>query len=145
MKSMLTLSCIFAAISFILFGCTSSAASEVSVKASCDDFTTNRNISEQMEIAVGGSLTVTLCSNPSTGFRWSEARIIDQTILKQIEHKFVAPEGGGATSTLGAAGNEIWNFKAQNEGTSSVFMEYGQPWEGGEKGVWRFNLTVVVK
>jgi len=24
-------------------------------------------------------------------------------------------------------------------------MEYGRPWEGGEKGVWTFNLTVTVK
>jgi len=24
-------------------------------------------------------------------------------------------------------------------------MEYSRPWEGGEKGVWTFNLSVTVK
>lgn len=146
MKSMLMLSCTLAALSFILFGCTSSAASEVSVEASCDDLMTKKNISEELEIAVDGSVTVTLCSNPTTGFQWSEARISNQTNLKQIEHKFVPPEGKDATpAALGTSGSEVWTFKALKQGTVSVFMEYSQPWEGGQKGVWKFNLTVVVK
>jgi len=53
----------------------------------------------------------------------------------------VAPE----TSLVGAPGKEVWTFKALKKGTTKIAMEYSQPWEGGEKGGWTFNLTVVVK
>ncbi|OGO03751.1 MAG: hypothetical protein A2Y60_00480 [Chloroflexi bacterium RBG_13_54_9] len=146
MKSMPILLCIVAAVLFILFGCTTSAAPEVSLRTSCDYFIAEQNISEELEIAVDGSLTVTLCSNPTTGFQWSEPRIIDKTILIQTEHRFLPPEAEEDSSpALGIAGTEVWTFKALKEGTSSVFMEYSQPWEGGEKGVWKFNLFVVVR
>ena len=86
-----------------------------------------------MEVTIDSSLTVTLCSNPTTGFRWSEsAQISDQTVLQQTDHKFEPLEGGAS----GADGQEIWTFKALKKGTSITSMKYSRPWEGGEKGVW---------
>lgn len=85
---------------------------------------------------------MTLCSNPTTGFQWSEsAKISDQTMLRQAAHKFVPPEG----DVPGAAGQEVWTFKAPKKGTATLSMEYSRLWEGGEKGEWTFKLTVVVK
>jgi len=92
MKSKLTLVLIITAISTLLFAC-SPASKQVSVEVSCDDFYKNQHISKEVEVAVGDSFTVTLCSNPSTGFQWSEtAQISDQTVLQQIDHKYMAPE-----------------------------------------------------
>ena len=31
-----------------------------------------QHVSKEVEVAVGDSFTVTLCSNPSTGLRWAE-------------------------------------------------------------------------
>ena len=136
------------AISLSLFAC-SSASEQVSVEASCDDFMKlhpDCAINKEVEVAVGGSLTVTLCSNPTTGFKWEPAKISDQTVLQQVEHKFVSPEyTGDKPPPPGTPGKEVWTFKALKEGKSTISMEYSRPWEGGEKGAWTFVLTVVAK
>jgi len=117
------------------------------VAASCDDFMELRHISQEVEVAVGGSFTVTLCSNPTTGRLWPEsAQISDQNILQQTDHKFVPPADlSDRPPPPGSPGKEIWTFKALKTGTSTVSMEWSQPWEGGVKAEWTFNLTVIVK
>jgi inhibitor of cysteine peptidase len=140
-KAKLILVCAVGVLSFFLFAC-APASKQASVEVSCDDFS-QEHISKQVEVAAGGTVTVTLCSNPTTGFIWSEtAQISDQSVLQQTDHKSVPPEAEGL---VGAAGKEVWTFKALKKGTSTVSMEYSRPWEGGEKGVWTFNLTVTVK
>jgi inhibitor of cysteine peptidase len=142
MKSKLTILFIIAAISTLLFAC-SPASQQASIEVSCDDFYQNNHITKEVQVASGNSFTVTLCSNPTTGFQWSEtAQISDQTVLQQIDHKFVSAE---ETGVVGAPGQEVWTFKALKKGTTSLSLEYSQPWEGGGKGEWTFNLTVVVK
>jgi len=54
----------------------------------------------------------------------------------------VSPENKGL---VGAPGEEVWTFKALKKGTSTIALEYSRPWEGGEKGEWTLNLTVIVK
>ena len=145
MKLKLILMCAVVAISLCLLAC-SPVPKQVSVEASCDDFTKLQNISKEVEVPVDGSLTVTLCSNPTTGFEWESAEISDQTVLRQIAHEYVAPEDGGDKPPApGTPGQEVWTFKALNQGTSTISVDYSRPWEGGEKGTWTFILSVVVK
>ena len=114
-----------------------------SVDVSCDDFMSNQHISREAEVAVGDLFRVTLCSNQTTGFSWSElVQIGDETIVEQMGHEFVAPQNG---QLVGAAGQEVWTFKALKEGTTSISVEYSQPWEDGTKAEWTFELTVTVK
>jgi inhibitor of cysteine peptidase len=133
MKSKLVLICATIAISLCLVAC-SSAPSLVSVDASYSG--------QQVEVAVGGSLTVTLESNPSTGFEWVLVNIGDETVLKNVANTYEAPED---TDMVGAPGKEIWTFKALKKGTSTISMEYSQPWPNGTKAAETFDLTVVVK
>ena len=146
MKSKLTLVLIIAAMATSLFAC-APASKQVPVEVSCDDFYKNNHISKEVQVASGDSFVVTLCSNPTTGFQWSEtAQISDQTVLQQIDHEYMAPEAkGDKPPAPGTPGQETWTFKALEKGTSIISMEYSRPWEGGEKGAWTFNLTVVVK
>jgi inhibitor of cysteine peptidase len=146
MKTKLMLICAVTVISLCLFAC-SPSGEQVWVEVSCDDFTEEQHISKQVEVNVGDSFTAILCSNPSTGFQWSEtATISDQSVLEQTGHKLVPPEGkGGGPPAPGTPGQEEWTFKALKKGTSTVSIKYSRPWEGGEKGVWTFNLTVAVK
>jgi inhibitor of cysteine peptidase len=142
MKTKLILICAVGVLSLFLFAC-APAARQASVEVSCDDFSQQNHITKQVEVGAGGTLTVTLCSNQTTGFMWSEtAQISDQSVLQQTDHTFVPPEAEGV---VGAAGKEVWTFNALKKGTSTVSVEYSRPWEGGEKGVWTFNLTVTVK
>lgn len=123
-----------------------------SVEVSCADFSDQKNVTRQVEVAVGDTLTVTLCSNPSTGASWQElAQARDQTIVQQTDQEYVVPEAPWLPGLfpelfiVGAPGTEVWTFKALKKGTSTIYMLYGRPWEGAEKGEWSFRLTVVVK
>ena len=146
MKSKLILVGVVVAVLLSLVACTS-APEQAEVSVDIDDFMEQKNISQEVEVAVDGSLTVTLGSNPTTGFRWSEsAEISDQTVLEQTAHEFIAPQGeGDEPPAPGTSGKEEWTFKALKKGTTEVSMEYSRPWEGGEKAEWTFVLTVVVK
>ena len=119
---------------------------QVSVEVSNADFQTASAsnggvVSKAIEVASGDFLVVTLWSNKTTGFSWSEsATISDPGVLQQTNHEYVAPQ----TGLMGAAGKEVWTFKALKMGTSQVSMEYSRPWEGGEKNTYGFLLTVTV-
>jgi predicted secreted protein len=43
------------------------------------------------------------------------------------------------------AGVEEWWFTAGQAGVTTATMSYSRPWEGGEKDVRTFVLTVAVK
>lgn len=142
MKSKLILVGAMAVISLLLLAC-SPAAKQASVEVPLDDFTNQNHISREVTVNAGDSFTLTLGSNPTTGFTWPEsAQIGDQTVLQQTAHEFIPP---GEEGVVGAPGKEVWTLKALKKGTTEVSMEYSRPWEGGEKGVWTFTLTVVVK
>ena len=124
--------------------CLPACSAAPSLEVSCDEFGKNNHIKSSIEVGTGETFTVTLCSNPTTGFQWQEtAEISDQSILQQTNHEYIAPQGSNPAP--GSSGVEKWTFKALKSGATSVSMEYSRPWEGGEKGVWKFNLSVTVK
>src|SRR4030043_1773705 len=89
--------------------CLSSCSGTKSVVVSCNDFITNNHIAQQVEMTAGSSITLSLCSNPSPGFQWSEsATISDKTVIQQVNHEFVPSE---AKNTAGAAGGGGWGFQ----------------------------------
>ena len=141
MKAKLILMGIVVAALLSLVAC-SSAAEQAEVSVDIDDFMEQKHISKEVEVAVDGSLTVTLGSNQTTGFKWELAEITGESVLEYVDDEYVPPED---TGVVGAGGREIWTFKALKKGTTEVSMEYSQPWEGGEKTEWTFALTVVVK
>ena len=139
MKLKLILMWAMVAISLTLFGCSPA------IDVSYDDFMNLQHISQEVEVAVDSSFTVTLGSNPSTGYQWSEsAQISDQTVLQQTAYELVPPTEGQLLAP-GTPGKEVWTFQALKEGKSTISMEYSRPWEEGEEAAWTFNLTVTVK
>jgi inhibitor of cysteine peptidase len=123
-----------------LFACAAPAAGNIQL--SCDDFSTNNNITKSINVAAGSTFTVTLCSNATTGYQWSEdAKISDKAVVEQVKQEFVSPTSG----LEGAPGKQVWTFKALKAGTANISMDYSRNWEGGEKGTWAFNLNVTVK
>ena len=132
MKLKLSLVCTVVALSLCLFAC-SSVPSQVSVDGS--------HSGQEVQLAVGGSLELTLESNATTGFEWELMSISDEAVLKQKAQKYEAPE----TQMAGAPGKEIWTFEALKKGKATISMEYSQPWDGGTKAAETFNLVVVVK
>jgi inhibitor of cysteine peptidase len=118
---------------FLMLTACSTLPNQISIDASSSGKTVN--------IAVGGTLTVTLDSNVTTGYSWELKEIGDTNVLQKTDNKYIAPASGA----IGAGGKEVWTFKALATGTSTLTMDYSQPWAGGQKGAKNFSLTVVVK
>ena len=95
------------------------------------------------ELAVGDIFTVELESNPSTGFQWVLADNSDSTVLQVHEQEYVMANTGDPPLP-GAGGKEVWTFKALAQGETTISLEYSRPWDGGEKAVQTFELTVTI-
>ena len=145
MKAKLIPVCALIFVSVLLFGCSSPGSpglefmQDATVERTCDMFQQQAHDSGDMVLGVNGTLTVILCSNQTTGFKWSESpEISDPTILQQEDYEWVEPE----SDLIGAAGKEIFTFKTLKKGIPTIHFEYSRPWEGGEKSEWTFDLEV---
>lgn len=140
MRMKLVLACTLVALSLGLVACTSR---QVSLEISCDQFMENQHFTWEANASPGDSVVVTLCSNPTTGYRWSEsAQVSDKAVLRQTGHEYEPAE---EENIVGGAGKEVWTFKALGEGTATVSMEYSRPGEDGDKGHWTFTATITVE
>lgn len=123
----------------------SGAKPDLSVQFGNADFSssTNNTVNKSVELTVEQKVVVSLWSNPTTGYSWSEqAAIQNGNMVTQLDHQFVAPT---VSQVVGAAGTEVWIFQATVTGETTVTLQYGQPWLGGEKAAYTFVLTVSVR
>ncbi len=86
---------------------------------------TNMTGARTIEANVGQEFTITLESNPSTGYQWQLAKALDEGIVKLVGTKYKASE----TGLIGAGGTEVWTFKAVGDGTTEISLMYMRPWE----------------
>ncbi len=113
------------------------------VEVSCSD---EDRDSDNIEVTVGEEFTLSLCSNNTTGYGWSNpADINNIAVIKQVDHRYIQPSFENGPPPKGAPGNEVWDFKAIGKGQSTVSLKYSQPREGGEKAAQTFVLTVHVQ
>jgi predicted secreted protein len=125
---------------------------EFRLTVSCDEFLGAQSpeaataaLQQTILPSADGEVTVTLCSNASTGFAWDEPRY-DPSVLALVSHTSPPP----ATSLPGAPGSDTWVFRALGCpiiaplacGSSDVVFTYSQPWAGGAKAAWTFTVTV---
>ena len=91
------------------------------LQVSMDDVLGQSDITQDVTLAVGNTLTVKLGSNYSTPYRWApDTKIGDSTIVKQTGHRFVQP----TSDALGAPGTEVWTFSALKPGTTTITTSY---------------------
>ena len=130
----------------ILFCGRAGGSSSPGIEISCDMFNRENFITEDLTTNSGDEITIKLCSNPSTGFQWSEnPKIPSLDVLIQESHGFQIQSEKGISLPPGTPGVEIWTFHAESPGQSRVYFEYSRDWEEGEKGIWIFNLNIIVK
>jgi predicted secreted protein len=97
-------------------------------------------LERDLAVGTGQTFTVTLCSNPSTGFSWEEPTAEGDHSVELVERSILQTVGGPP----GEAGQEQFTFRATAAGTTVLHFVYSQPWDGGTKGAWRHDLTVTV-
>ena len=111
------------------------------IEISYDDLMDQKQVSRSLDLAVGDFLQVSLGSNASTGFQWSEEMLIsDPEVMAQTGHEAVSP----AVDRPGAPGKDVWVLQAVAPGNSTVSATYGRPWQGGEKDIWVLSVNVTV-
>ncbi len=88
----------------------------------------------------GNTVTVSLKSNPTTGFSWS-CEIQDANIAQVNSESYSqdkAPKG-----LVGVGGLQTFVLKCTGKGKTAVKFTYRRPWEGGETDTVRnAELTV---
>jgi len=80
-----------------------------------------------VELAIGQTHEISLESNASTGFTWLAH--YDDKILELVEERYEQPSASSGQPALGAAGAQIFVFKALAKGEITVTFEYMRPWE----------------
>ena len=113
------------------------------VRIPIETFPDQPHIDVVMSTVLGGELTITLGSNPTTGYQWSEdAEISDESVIKQVSHEFVGP---GIDEPPGTPGEDVWTFKALKKGTVTTFLEYSRPWIEEDADHWTVTITTTIK
>jgi predicted secreted protein len=136
---------ILGVVSTLISGC-GAGKSALDVEISCGEFEQEAFITNNLTINSGEEFAVKLCSNPSTGFQWSEnPGNNNPEILSQSSHDFSIEGDNGSPLPPGSPGCEIWTFTTEATGTSQLTFDYSRNWEGGEKGIWTFTLDVTVQ
>lgn len=108
----------------------------------CDEFEASPAISRSVDLAVGDSLIVSLCSNPTTGFRWSDAISSDPEVV--AVSGWIYEQASMETGMVGVAGTEHLTIEGRAAGSAIITASYDQPWDGGDEGAWSLELSVAV-
>jgi len=63
----------------------------------------------------------------------------------EFSHNFVEPQAVGEVQVVGAPSKDVWVFDSKTPGAATISMSYSRPWEGGEKELWTYTMTVTVE
>ena len=96
--------------------------------------------SKPITVTTGREFSVTLASNPTTGYKWDLAKPLDDKLIKLVTSEYVRPD----TKLIGAGGKEVWTFKGVGEGKTEIDLKYVRPWEKDVEPVRKTNFVVVV-
>jgi inhibitor of cysteine peptidase len=82
---------------------------------------------ETIRLAVGGTRTIALSENPSTGYLWR----LNETASRDLALVAVADAGYTASPSgrIGAPGVRRFTLTARRPGTAAIVFEYVRPWE----------------
>ena len=127
------------AASLLLLSCITSKL--INVEISCDQFNQNPNAKSEFTVEIGDKITITLCSNPTTGYQW-DYEIVGEDTLMEEDHDFQEPED---EELMGAPGKDIWTFEATDVGTAEIRMEYSRSFESSEQAEWTYVVYVTVQ
>lgn len=76
-------------------------------------------------LRVGKTMTVSLPSNPSTGYRWHWS---NREAVRHVDTAFWSYDTD-RPGVPGAGGVERWIFRGLSKGRDTIRLEYRRPWE----------------
>jgi len=87
----------------------------------------------------GTPIVVTLASNATTGYHWKYKSFTGDRVVKLISHRYVARKD----ARPGAAGKEIWRFRAVANGVTQMRFRYIRP-SLPKKPAKKIGITIYV-
>jgi inhibitor of cysteine peptidase len=97
------------------------------------------------QLKKGEVMSITLESNPSTGFSWFAALSNADVLVQMGEPEYQAPTSNATTPVLGAAGTQTYFFQAADTGTVTITLDYNRGWETTVAPEKTITITVEVK
>ena len=98
---------------------------------------------EQVQLASGQVLEVTLESNPTTGYSW-EVSDVDGTVLSQVGEAEFREAPKESEEMVGVGGTETLRFSSA-AGETTLTLVYHRPWEEDVDPLETFTVEVVVR
>ncbi|KJK07152.1 MULTISPECIES: protease inhibitor I42 family protein [Pseudomonas] len=95
-----------------------------------------------LQLQTGQNLTLTLPSNPSTGYRWLLQNPAAGILRSLGPEVYSHPEDAGV---VGSAGQSVWRFQAHAAGEGHLLLVYQQPWAPEVRPVQTFDCAISVK
>jgi inhibitor of cysteine peptidase len=96
-----------------------------------------------VKVAVGGTVTLTLESNPTTGFSWTGVDKVDKDILKLERNDY--KQNASPAGMVGVGGRDTIVYRALKKGKAKVDLTYMQPWEPDSEFITKYSVTVEVE
>ncbi|AZL67265.1 protease inhibitor I42 family protein [Pseudomonas oryziphila] len=93
-------------------------------------------------LQVGQTMTLTLPSNPSTGYRWLLQNPAPEILRVLGPEVYSTPEEAGI---VGSGGTSTWRFQAKAAGEGHLILVYQQPWAPEVRPVQTFDCAIRVK
>ena len=97
---------------------------------------------KQNTVKPGDVITLTLNSNPTTGYSWQVMEIDNAVLAQQGDPEY--KQASGTEGLVGAGGTETFHFKASGAGSVTLKLGYMRPWESVPP-VDVFTIQVVVQ
>lgn len=95
-----------------------------------------------LQLQTGQMLTLTLPSNPTTGYRWLMQDPAASVLHSLGPEVYSNPENSGL---VGGAGQSVWRFQVQAAGVGHLILVYQQPWAPEVRPVKAFDCAISVK
>jgi len=96
-----------------------------------------------VKVGVGGTVTLTLEANATTGFSWTGADKADKSILKLERNEY--KEKDNPARMVGVGGRTTIVYRALKPGKAKIDLTYMQPWEPDSKFNTNYSVTVEVE
>lgn len=88
---------------------------------------TEKDSGKTFEISTGSFVTITLPANPTTGYLWTFASPVNDSVLALCSDNILTPTG--EKKVLGAGGKRILKYEVISPGKAAVNLKYVRPWE----------------
>ena len=112
-------------------------AADVKLDANADGTT--------QQLKTGEVLSITLESNPSTGYGWSATISNEKVVVQMGGAQYEEPPSTTGTPMVGAPGTETIFLQAAGAGSATITLDYKRGWEENVLPEKTITITVEVK